>query len=856
MQVYKINHFNRISIIFTLLTVFLFSCSLTRTIPENRNLLVKNKVKIENTDFNSKKFDFSEKDIEQILKPRVNSQIFGIPVKLFIYNFVNTAKITKKELKRTKKCVGKKDKKLKKVNQKLRKLVKNSENISSETSEYKKIAKKISKLQNKSDRINQKDCKKEHWTRRMGEAPVLFSLNDEFVNRKKIQIYLKEKGFYDFDIQSKITEKHFNQKKVIAEYDIKLKEAHRIKDIQYKIDDKKIKSIVLKDTLSSYIKIGNRLDINDMDNERERLTLLIRNNGYYNFSKEYISFSADTISKNKRDDLSVIIKKDTSQLSINAYKRYRIKNVYIYPHFNARKALTDKNTYFLSHDTLIYYDKNDRIYYFLYNQIPRINPKAILRGVFTEAGNYYNLDDVSATYRYLVSLPVIQIANVKFSEIQDKNSSDSLGFLNCEIRLTQSKLQSQNLTVELTNTSDNYGVGGTFSYAHKDIFRNAGVLNLGTKLAFKRITKYKSFLSNDSSSFFNSQEYGIHFSLDFPRLMAPVPLKKFFKRRNPKTIISANYNYLHRPDFTYTIAGGNIGYYWNSTPTISHAFLPVTADVVDLRNSTQEFRDRIKVLQLEDTYETHFVFGSSYKFTLNNQFIQSKRNTFLFTFNTKIAGNSLSALMKSLDKEKENGSYQINNIVFAQFIKEDIELRFHKKLMRENDKIAFRLFTGVAYPYGNLKVIPFGERYFSGGASSIRAWTNRTLGPGSYVLDDSLTIYPNQTADIRLEANIEYRVKLFWKLEGALFVDAGNIWAINDEDARLGAKFNFNTFYKEIAVGTGYGLRFDFGFVLLRADMGIKLFDPSLPVNNRWIYGQQKFGYDDWTFYVAIGYPF
>jgi len=848
--------YTKILLLFISLSIVNVSCNLTKNIPENKDLLIKNKVIIQYNNINSQKPDFSEKDIEQILKPRLNTKIFGIPLKLIIYNSVNPEKIKNIELKKTKKCEAEKNKKLKYINKKLRHFDKETDNLSSETSKYKHLTNKISKLQNRYDKITQKTCKEKHWTRRLGEAPVLYNLNNEYRNKNKIQIFLKEKGFYDFNINSKIKSEKNNPKKITVEYIVKIENSHKIKNIYYNINDQRIKSVVLNDTAHSAIKIGENLDINNMENERERLASLIRDKGYYNFSKDFITFSADTVSKNKQDDLWLIIKKDTSQISNNIYKRYKIKNVYIYPYFKARKALTDKNAYFLSHDTLIYYDKNDKKYFFLYNQMPRINPKAIIRGIFIKAGDYYNLNDVNATYRYLVSLPVIQIANVKFTETENDNDSDTVAWLNCEIRLTQSKLQSTNTTAELTNTSGNFGVGGTFSYIHNNIFRNAGVLNVGTKLAFKRLTKNKSYLPSNTSAFFNSEEYGVNFSLDFPRLLAPVPLKKFFKRRNPKTVIAANYNFLQRPDYTYTVAGGNIGYYWNSSQTISHAFLPVTADVVDLRNSTQEFRDLIKILQLEDTYETHFVFGTSYKFTLNNQFIKGKKNTFLFTFNIKLAGNSLSAVMKALDKPQENGSYRINNIVFAQFIKEDIELRFHKKLSRENDKIAFRLFTGAALPYGNLKVIPFGERYFAGGASSVRAWQSRTLGPGSYSLSDTLNSYPNQTADIRLEANIEYRMKLFWKLEGALFVDAGNIWAINDEDIRPGAKFNFNTFYKEIAVGTGYGLRFDFGFVLLRADMGLKLFDPSLPVNNRWVYRYKKFGYDDWTFYLAIGYPF
>jgi len=857
MQRYKISQIFFVTIIFTLLIFVFVSCNITKNVPEGKQLLIKSEVVIENKNFKEKKAGFKEKEIEQILKPQPNkrSVFFKIPMKLVIYNLVKDEKVIQKQNKKKNKCIVKTEKKLKKINKKLRYYDQKTKNLSSELRKYKKYVKKISVLQNKSEKINSENCDKEYWTRRLGEEPVVLKLNDKFRNKTKIKIFLKEKGYYNSDIQILTKSRKFNKRKVKAIYKIKLEEVHKINNISYEINDEYVKKLVLNDTIHSLLHKGDRLDINILEEERERISNYLRTKGYYNFSKNFINYSADTISKDKLDELFVYIKKDTSELSKAVFKKYIIKNVYIYPYFEAQKALTNKDSYFSTFDTLIYYDKDDIKYHFLFNKMPRINPGAIIRGVYIKPGKYFNIKDVNATYRYLASLPVIRIANVKFTEIKT-DDPDSAAYLNCEIRLTQSKLKSINTSYELTNTAGNFGIGGTFSFTHNNIFRNSGVLNIGTKAAFKRLTKNKSFTEEDTTSFFNSREYGINFSLDFPRLMAPVPMKKFFKRRNPKTIISANYNYLKRPDYTYTVAGGNIGYSWNSTQTIGHVFSPITADVVDLRNAGKDFLELIRMLQLENTYETHFVFGSSYKFIFNNQFLKGKQNTVLLMFYTKLVGNSLSGLMNWFDKPKINDSYVINDIVFAQFIKEDVEFRFHKKLMRENDKIAFRFFAGAALPYGNLKVIPFGERYFVGGANSIRAWQNRSLGPGTYVKNDSLESYPNQTADIRLEANIEYRMKLFWKLEGALFVDAGNIWAINDEDIRPGAKFNFNTFYKEIAVGTGYGIRFDLGFVLLRADLGLKLIDPSLPLNQRWIYGNRKFTSDDWTLYFAIGYPF
>ncbi len=858
MSTHKINNFNQISVIFFTLFIFmLFSCNLTKNLSDNEQLLVKNEVKITNKDFNKSNAGFKEKDIEQILKPQTNTKIlFSVPLKLIIYNLSKPEKVKRKINRKLERCEKHKAKKRSAINKKIKSYEKTTDILLSETKKYKRLVKKISRLREKADNLNLNNCEKNHWTQKFGESPVLYRLNDQYRNIRKIKIFLKEKGYYNTEISVIKTAKKFNDKKITVKYELSIDRVHRIKNVFYNIEDKNIKNIILSDTAHSILKKGSRFDVSKIEDEQERLSKLIRNSGYYNFTKDFISFTADTINKNKQDDIYVVIKKDTlNEMFLKAFKRYIIKNIYIYPNFKPREALTDKKAYFSSHDTLIYYAKNDKKYYFLYNQMPRINPKAVIKGIYLTPGQYFNLNDINATYRYLASLAIIQVANIKFTE--DKNiNSDSVAYLNCEIRLTQAKLQSRKITAEFSNTSGNFGVGGNLSYTHNNFFRNTEMLNLGAKLAFKRLTKNKSFIEDDTTGFFNSREYGINFSLNFPRLIAPVPMKKFIKRRNPKTVISGSYDFLERPDYSYTVAGGNIAYYWNSTKTTGHGFFPLITDVVELKNPSNDFLELIKRLQLEETYETHFIFGSSYRFTYNNQFFEKKRNTIFLSVNTKIAGNSLSAYMNWRNKPKTDGSYRINNIVFAQFFKEEIEVRYHMNFLRENDKIAFRFFSGAAYPYGNLKVVPFGERYFVGGANSIRAWQSRSLGPGSYIKNDSLESYPNQTADIRLEANIEYRMKLFGKTEGALFIDAGNIWAINSQDARPGALFRFDTFYKEIAVGAGAGLRLDLGFVLLRLDSGIKLRDPALTSENKWIPANRKFIYDDWTLFFAIGYPF
>jgi outer membrane protein assembly factor BamA len=223
--------------------------------------------------------------------------------------------------------------------------------------------------------------------------------------------------------------------------------------------------------------------------------------------------------------------------------------------------------------------------------------------------------------------------------------------------------------------------------------------------------------------------------------------------------------------------------------------------------------------------------------------------------NVESAGNILSAVSRLAGAKRSGGSYNILKQSFAQYIRTDIDVRYNITL-NDVSSLVYRGFAGIGIPYGNSKAIPFEKQYFGGGANGIRAWRVRSLGPGSYVVPKE-TEFINQTADIKLEANAEYRFKLFWILEGALFLDAGNIWTFNEDSSRPGAMFRFNKFIKDIAVGTGTGFRFDFSFVTARLDMGIKLRDPSLSTRSKWILASRKYDFgNDFTFVLGIGYPF
>jgi outer membrane protein assembly factor BamA len=248
------------------------------------------------------------------------------------------------------------------------------------------------------------------------------------------------------------------------------------------------------------------------------------------------------------------------------------------------------------------------------------------------------------------------------------------------------------------------------------------------------------------------------------------------------------------------------------------------------------------------------ILGGSYSFIFSNQKLTSSKDYWFVRVNAEAAGNMLGLVSKAAGLEKTEGSYNILKQPFAQYIRADIDFRYNVTL-NDASSVVYRGFIGAGIPYGNSRAIPFEKQYFGGGANGIRAWQVRTLGPGSYVPADSTFL--NQTADIKIEANAEYRFKLFWILEGALFVDAGNIWLTSKDITRTGAEFSFKKFYKDLAVGSGLGIRLDLDFVLLRTDMGVKLRDPWIQEGSKWIIMNRPYSFrNDVTFVIGIGYPF
>ncbi len=850
MHLRKLIHIYSKIIIVSLFATMFFSCNLRKS---KVILLSKNEVVVDKHNFKFKNSGFEKVDIEQIIKPKPNTKFLFIPFKRIIYNLYSDKKVTESELKKNNKCNSKISRKTNKLDKKLKRFENKLEIFKNNETKTKRYKRKINNKYDKKEKLENKKCEKQHWSKKFGEAPVTFSVFDKNKNIRKLNYFLQNRGYYKPYIKF---DSSYRKNKIFVKYIIYPGKAHKIDNIYYKIDNEKIRKIIDSQKNKSLIKQGNRLDINIIEAERKRISDNLKNLGYFTFLKDYIFFTIDTIGKNKKADITINISNLTDKKGNEIIlKKHKIKNVNIYPNYNPREALIYKENYYKNLIPADIISKKGKIFRFFYKNEPKINEKSIIKSIYVAPGDYFNLKKVKTSYKRLSSIQIIQTANISFKNLEEQNDvSDSIEYIDCNIKLSQDKLHQYEFSIEASRTSANYGLGGYLNYTNNNIFRNTEVLNIKFNGEIKRIQeKTAEGLPIPTNFFkFNSKKYGVSASINFPRLFIPEFINDFVQRTNPRSIFSSNFNITKRPDFSMSVISGAFGYQWNSAKTIKHSLSLVSADFMNF-----ELHKDIYAYRFNESYEDRFIFGSSYKFTFNNQLTRKRNSYFLINAYSKAAGNSLRLGKKLLKHELTDGSYSVANNVFAQFFKTDLDIRFYTKTGRAKDNLAMRLFTGFALPYGNLKTIPVIEQYFSGGVNGIRAWQERSLGPGSYVLtDEEKGQYPKQRSDIKLEANFEYRMNLIGSFDAAFFIDAGNIWAINKNDPRDGAFFKTNKFYKEIAIGSGFGIRYDFSILVIRLDIGLKIKDPALPEGNRWIPTNEIFRLNNSKFNFGIGYPF
>jgi outer membrane protein assembly factor BamA len=659
---------------------------------------------------------------------------------------------------------------------------------------------------------------------------------------------MRNKGYHHAEISDSV---RFKKKKAQVSYDIVAGIPYQVRSLHYHYEDTTLRSILAGDTVNSLLEVGDLFDVDALQAERARIETYMSRRGYYNFNREYVYYEVDSSLNSHQVDLTIGVKKfilpsGDGYYLVVPHRKYRIEEVYIYPGFDPKRAIADNKTYLEGLTSFKYKE-----FEFRHEDNLKADPDVISQSIFIMPGEDYDAEKVRQTYKHLSSLRIYKLVNIVFEE---KNPDDPYMHdyypLVCHIQLSPTTSQSYTVELEGTNSAGNLGIGGNLNYTHRNLF--GGAENFTTRLS----GAVETIREIDQQGFGNMIELGLEGRLTFPKFLLPFKTEQFIRKYNPKTSTSIRFNYQRRPDYTRAMFQTTFGYNWTSGDFVTHIINPLSLNYVQMLDASDEFLEDIKDTYLEYSFEDRLILGVNYSFIYTNQDFQKSRDFMFFRTNLESAGILLKGVAKITGTERDSlGRHLMFGNAFAQYVKGDVEYRYFD-IMNDQTSLVYRVFLGIAYPYLNSITIPYEKQYFTGGANGIRAWQVRNLGPGSYNIyeEPEAPRWPNQTADIKIEANIEYRFDLFWLLEGALFVDGGNIWSLNRDDDRAGSTFEWNRFYKEFALGAGFGLRMDFSFFVFRFDLGMKVRDPAQPVGSRWVF--MNSGYNTPQLNIAIGYPF
>ncbi len=722
-----------------------------------------------------------------------------------------------------------------------------------------------------------KDKWPHNWLRNIGEAPVIFDETAVKKTRDQIMSYVFSKGYFDADVTDTV---ETARKKSDVYYNIILHRPYTIRNLTYEIADSNIRKFCYFDSVNCLIERGKPYDVDILQAERTRFERFIRDRGFYGFSSDYISFKVDSSLGDRKVDLKYVIRNFTrlnpdNTVTPGEFAIYTVKNVYIYPEFDPKEALEGGEEYLKSMDTTFY----KGFYFVTPNKKSDVKYDLIIQSLYVKSGAIFSMTNTEQTQTHLMALKIYRLVNITYNDARENQKLTGIElFLNCNIQLTLLSQQSYRIELEGTNMGGNLGGDVNLIYQHKNLFHGAELFSTKLNGAYSAIAQSNN--SSNLSGLSSAREYGLETSLRIPEFVLPFfSFPNFEKKYNPSTIILASYNYQSLPVYTRTIANATFGYDWKAGNYQEHLFSPVEFNIVKIPRIDPTYDSLIQVSSYQaSAYKDVLILGSGYSFIYKNQSVKNSKDYWFLRINAEAAGNLLELVKKlsGASKVVDNSGQKAYNVLgqpFAQYVRTDLDLRYYYRFNNVSS-IVYRGFIGLGIPYGNSHEVPFEKQYFAGGANGIRAWQVRSLGPGSFN-PSAIThqVFLNETGDIKLEANTEYRYKLFWILEGALFIDAGNIWSFNNDPARPGAQFTFNHFYKDIAIGTGTGFRFDFKFVIARVDIGMKLRDPLLvrgtPVNSlgpfqkpddsgpKWIFLNGPYNRKrDFTIVFGIGYPF
>ncbi|MCK9616642.1 MAG: BamA/TamA family outer membrane protein [Lentimicrobiaceae bacterium] len=695
-----------------------------------------------------------------------------------------------------------------------------------------------------------KDNRVNRWLKKtIGQKPVILDTVQTNTSLKQIKAYLNNKGYFSSHIAKNIK---YKKKKAIVNYNIRLSTPYTIRNISYAIRDRMIDSLVTSDIPQSFLKKGDIYNAYTLEDERDRITTFLKNNGFYYFSKEYILFHVDSTLKSHQLNITIDIQDSKKQFANNSnfsetrsHPRCFINSIYIFPDFSPEVGTN------VPFDTIN--SGNNR--YFLYKDKLRLKPKSVIRNLFLKKNSPYRMEDVQLTYNRLSGLGVIRFVNFDFSSSPDKKSTVDSTWLDCHIQLTRNPLQRTSYGTEGTNKGGYLGITGYSTYQNINIFRGSEILNLKLKGSLEMQKNLGKSQPSNEFLFFNTIETGIEARFDFPRIVFPVKQERVSKFSSPNTSLTGGFNFQLRPFYKRYITNLSFGYEWKQSQTIAHILSPFEINSVRIFPSSEftDYLNSLKDPRYKYQYTDHLIMALKYSLIFSNQGQRHQKHFEYFRLNMETSGNSLNLYSKYIDNTRNaNGDYTLFNIRYAQYLRSDFDFRYYNAINPRN-LIVIRAAAGLGYAYGNSKSLPFEKGFYSGGANGMRGWRIRSLGPGAF--RDTSDANFDKMGDILLEGNMEYRFPIYRFLKGAFFADAGNIWTLNTNSDFPDGKFSSSTFINQIAMDAGFGIRLDFSYFIFRIDGAIPIRSPSLPQEDRWIkVPAMQIGDIIWNF--AIGYPF
>ena len=641
--------------------------------------------------------------------------------------------------------------------------------------------------------------------------PVIYDTLQARLSCQNLMTAMQNEGYMNAGV-SLYTET--KGKKLKATYLLHPGQPFLIGKVNYNIQDEGIQQLLhLDQTDNQHIKPGMRFTVETLDNERKRIAGLLSDNGYFRFNKDFIHFTADTVMGRKDIALTLQLRK---------YKS------------NSNSPEVD-HTRYLIRDVLFQSNDSDRIH---------LRKQVLLNATAIKEGRPYDASALQRTYNNFARLQAVKYTNIKFAEVPDTN------LLDCHIQISTNKPSTISFQPEGTNTAGDLGAAASITYTNRNLFHGSEQLSIEFRGAYEAITGLEGYQDQ------NYTEFSVETKLVFPRFLAPFLSKSFRRRQTASSEWAVSWNFQNRPEFHRRVFSSAWRYRWSEPKhhlnyrfdllDLNYVYMPWISSTFK-RDYLDNAENRNAILRYN--YEDIFIMKAGFTVSYTDG-VDAVRANF------ESAGNLLNGVSKGFGfKTNSQGQHTLFNIAYAQYVKLDFDYT-HLFQFDKRNALALHAGLGVAYPYGNSTVLPFEKRYFSGGANSVRGWSVRELGPGKFRGTDGRIDFINQTGDVKLDLNAEYRSSLFWKLQGALFIDAGNIWTLRNYAEQPGGQFKFTEFYKQIAASYGMGLRLNFDYFILRFDVGMKAINPAYESEKEhWSIFHPKLS-RDFDFHFAVGLPF